>query len=163
VRPHGAWVKCTQSACAELRLHMLKCLLVATIALILSHECLPAGEIGVGPRIIDGTLVPISQFPTVGKVGRGTNPFICTGTLIPVGYGEMGTGMTGETKSFPPEGMIATGHTPIDFVTNTYIKWRFDKVKPPLQESDTGPGDSGGPQFLDMNGTLVLASVTSGG
>lgn len=231
---------------------MLKKLLFATM-LVFSNACFAADEPKVAPRIVDGTLVPAAQFPTVGKVGRASNPSICTGTLIAprfvitaahcvysdsmgaiafkqdegrfllggnlyntahiyvhpsyrglrtvslegvvdlaiyeldrdvpgvtpspmntlppavkevltlAGYGALGTGTGGATSNFPPDGMIGTGHTPIDFLTDTYIKWRFDKMKPPFQESDTATGDSGGPQFLTQNGTLVLASVTSGG
>jgi len=43
-----------------------------------------AGEL-VKPRIIDGTNVPASQFPTVGQVGDGLygiDSFYCSGTLI---------------------------------------------------------------------------------
>jgi secreted trypsin-like serine protease len=43
-----------------------------------------AGEV-VRPRIIDGTNVPASQFPTVGQVGDelyGSLSFYCSGTLI---------------------------------------------------------------------------------
>ncbi len=33
-------------------------------------------------RIIDGTLVPESQFPTVGRIGSNGEADSCTGTLI---------------------------------------------------------------------------------
>ncbi len=59
--------------------------------------------------------------------------------------------------------LVNFGHTPIDFVTATFIKWRFDNVPAPNQESDTAPGDSGGPQFITVGGVLQVASVTSGG
>src|ERR1043165_6760720 len=70
-----------QSACAPLRLPMLKRLFFLTIV-VFPHACFTADEIKVAPRIVDGTLVPVAQFPSVGKVGRASNPGVCTGTLI---------------------------------------------------------------------------------
>src|SRR5262249_22720043 len=70
---------------------------------------------------------------------------------------------SGVGNDVPPKDQIATGKTPIDIVTDTFIKWNFDNVPPPNQESNTAPGDSGGPQFITENDTLFLASVTSGG
>lgn len=212
-----------------------------------------AGEACTGPRIIDATLVPQEQFPTVGQIGSTSKADFCTGTLIaprfvliaahcvneqvpgslsfgqkdgvfvlnkktyhtshiyvhpsyagdnsqqkegaidlaifeldqdvkkvtptplyrktPVvgtvltmaGFGLLGTGSGGVGSDVPPKGQIATGKTPIDIVTNTFIKWNFNNVPPPNQESNTAPGDSGGPQFITENDTLFLASVTSGG
>ncbi|MEI6233820.1 MAG: trypsin-like serine protease [Planctomycetota bacterium] len=205
-----------------------------------------------GPRIIDGTLVPESQFPTVGRIGSTGNLDFCTGTLIAprfvllachcvnnqttgsfsfgqkqgvfvlqgktfmtshiyvhptytgddaqqregaidlaifeltsnaketptplyrkaptvgtlltlTGFGLLGTGTTGVSNDVPPRGKIATGTTPIDIVTNTFIEWNFENVAAPNQESNTAPGDSGGPQFITEDGIRYLASVTSGG
>ena len=89
------------------------------------------------------------QAPTVGQV------------LTLAGYGEQGTGATGGNNTFPAAGTINYGTTPIDIVTGTYIKWNFDKATP--VESNTAPGDSGGPAFLTVNGTLYVAGITNGG
>lgn len=200
-------------------------------------------------RIIDGTNVPDSQFPTVGEVGDSGSGYYCTGTLIAAdcvltaghcytnssgtlvvgqtagrfrlggtvyqstsivvhptyagfdgdtedqfdfivmklstsvmgvtpsplyrdapgvglpltiaGYGYEGTGATGHNFDTPASGTINFGITPIDIVTNTFIKWNFEDNTP--KESNTAPGDSGGPGFIEVDGVLVVAAATSGG
>ena len=91
------------------------------------------------------------QVPTVGT------------QLTLVGYGEQGTGAKGSDGSLPKSGTVNFGHTPIDIVTDTFIKWNFNNVPPPNQESNTAPGDSGGPQFITVDSVMYVASVTSGG
>jgi hypothetical protein len=91
------------------------------------------------------------QAPTVGT------------DLTLVGYGEQGTGANGADGTLPKSGTVNFGHTPIDVVTSTFIKWNFNNVPVPNQESNTAPGDSGGPQFISNGGMLFVASVTSGG
>ncbi|HLX62641.1 MAG TPA: trypsin-like serine protease [Planctomycetota bacterium] len=91
------------------------------------------------------------QVPTVGTL------------LTLAGYGEQGTGLTGANGTLPKDGTVNYGYTPIDQVTSTFIKWTFNNVPAPNQESNTAPGDSGGPQFITVGGTLEVASVTSGG
>ncbi len=224
-------------------------LLAIAFTIVIAH----AEEYHGKGRIIDGTLVPTTQFPTVGKIGSTDTGDICTGTLIaprfvltaahcvneqrpgsidfaqnagtfvlsrttyrtkhvyvhpsyagdqsqqkegaidlaiyelekPItkvmptplyrktpqvnllltlaGFGYLGTGFSGAVNRLPPQNKISVGHTPIDIVTNTFIKWNFDNVPSPNQESNTAPGDSGGPQFITEYGVMYLASVTSGG
>lgn len=227
--------------------------LFALLAICFAAPILLAEDVRVKPRIIDGTLVPQSQFPTVGTITTVAKTEFCTGTLIAprfvltaahcvnnqspgsisfkqkdglfilgsktyhtkhvfvhpsyagdnsqqvegaidlaiyeldtdvkkitpsplyrntpavgtiltlAGYGYLGTGLTGSNGNSPPKGMIATGKSPIDIVTNTFVEWNFDNVPAPNQESNTAPGDSGGPQFITENGIMYVASVTSGG
>lgn len=73
-----------------------------------------------------------------------------------VGFGGGGTGNTGSDGSF---GTKRVGTTAIDIVTPKQIKWNFDNNS----ESNTAPGDSGGPAFLLVNGIYHVAGVTSGG
>lgn len=82
--------------------------------------------------------------------------------LILAGFGREGSGYGGYNNIYPVSGSIDTGYSPIDYVTGTFLKWNFDNnVTNP--ESNTAPGDSGGPQFINLNNVLYLASVTSGG
>ena len=91
---------------------------------------------------------------TPTEIFRGTP---AVGQLLTlVGYGGGGTGSTGHSGDF---GTLREGTTPIDYVSWTIIAWDFENSS----ESNTAPGDSGGPAFLDVGGTLYLAGVTSGG
>ena len=93
---------------------------------------------GVEPMEINRTV------PQVGQV------------LTLVGFGEGGRGNTGGQGDF---GSKRVGTTPIDEVTDDHISWNFDNNS----ESNTAPGDSGGPAFLNVAGREVIAGVTSGG
>ena len=74
--------------------------------------------------------------------------------LTLVGLGQGGT--TGN-PSFD-FGTLRVGETPIDQITQNHIIWNFD-----AGESNTAPGDSGGPAFVTINGVQYIAGVTSGG
>ncbi len=76
--------------------------------------------------------------------------------LTLVGFGAGGTGNAGHDGSF---GTKRVGTTPIDQVSSKLIHWRFDNNN----ESNTAPGDSGGPAFVQMGGVYQVAGVTSGG
>jgi PKD repeat protein len=245
---------------AHTRSFKLRELLFAAVALSVVSLCVTARQVSsaesapprAGDRIINGTNVPGSQFPTVGEVGDSSDAtfYYCTGTLIspkhvltaghcmtdnrgaltvaqtaglfrlngvvyhsshisvhpawkggnngdaegefdaivieldtPVsgvtpsplyrqapsvgqlltiaGYGEEGTGSSGRNGKVPQNGTIDFGTTPIDIVTGTYIKWNFENKQP--LESNTAPGDSGGPAFITVNGVLTLEGITNGG
>ena len=76
--------------------------------------------------------------------------------LTLVGFGATGTPQAGHDGSF---GVKHVGETPIDEVTSTLVNWNYDDPS----EANTAPGDSGGAAFLEVDGKLVLAGVTSGG
>ena len=92
-------------------------------------------------------IAPIPIFRGTPQVGQ---------ILTLVGFGGGGTGTTGSNGDF---GIKRVGTTPIDEVSRTLISWNFDNNS----ESNTAPGDSGGPAFLTVNGVLYVAGVTSGG
>jgi hypothetical protein len=74
-------------------------------------------------------------------------------TLVGFGAGGDEDGHNGDY------GTKRVGHTPIDEVSVRLISWDFDDP----DESNTAPGDSGGPAFLDVAGELQIAGITSGG
>ncbi len=76
--------------------------------------------------------------------------------LTLVGFGGGGTGASGSQGDF---GTKRVGTTPIDAVTSKMIWWDFDNES----ESNTAPGDSGGPAFLNVSGSYYVAGITSGG
>jgi len=77
-------------------------------------------------------------------------------TLILVGYGAGGTGLSGHDYSF---GTKRVGRTPLEGISRRILRWRFDNNS----ESNTAPGDSGGPAFIERNGRYFIAGITSGG
>jgi secreted trypsin-like serine protease len=93
------------------------------------------------------SVTPSPIFRSVPTVGT---------SLTMVGFGGGGNGTTGTDGSF---GTKRVGTTPIDRISSTLIHWSFDNNS----ESNTAPGDSGGPAFIDVGGTLFVAGVTSGG
>lgn len=76
--------------------------------------------------------------------------------LTLVGYGYGGTGTSGSDGIY---GTKRVGTTPIDSVTPRLITWDFTSNS----ESNTAPGDSGGPAFVTVGGVQYVAGVTSGG
>lgn len=85
---------------------------------------------------------------------RGTPSVGETMTLVGFGGGRSATG--GSDGSF---GTKRVGTTPIDRVSRTIVGWNYDN----LSESNTAPGDSGGPSYLTVGGVNFVAGVTSGG
>ena len=75
--------------------------------------------------------------------------------LTIVGFGGGGTGETGHNGDY---GTKRVGETVIERVTATEIQWTFDPG-----ESNTAPGDSGGPGFITVDGQRLLAGITSYG
>lgn len=79
------------------------------------------------------------------------------GTMLTlVGFGEGGTSTGGYD---PNDTGKQVGQTELEVVTDEHISWNFDSH----DEANTAPGDSGGPAFINSNGQLLIAGVTSGG
>lgn len=72
-----------------------------------------------------------------------------------VGFGAAGDGTSGEDGTF---GTKLSGTTPIDGVGTTLIEWSFDDDT----ESNSAPGDAGGPALLDVGNQMLVTAVMSG-
>jgi hypothetical protein len=76
------------------------------------------------------------------------------------GWGRTGDGLDPELQR---DGLFRHGRNKVDSVTPR-IRFRFDEPDSenavPL-EAVSGPGDSGGPAFIDIDGTLFLAGISS--
>ena len=74
--------------------------------------------------------------------------------LTIVGFGAGGDGTNGEDGMF---GTKRSGTTPVDIVTPTLIQWSFDDDT----ESNIAPGDTGGPNFVQIGTELFVAGISS--
>lgn len=76
-----------------------------------------------------------------------------------VGGGESGTGLTGPRLN---DGIVRAALNRIDEVNNAWIIFTFDPPETALDlEGISGPGDSGGPAFIQKDGILYLAGVSA--
>ena len=82
------------------------------------------------------------------------NPPAINDLLTIVGFGAGGDGTTGEDMTF---GTKRSGTTPVDIVTPTLIQWSFDDDT----ESNIAPGDTGGPNFVQIGAELFVAGISS--
>lgn len=82
--------------------------------------------------------------------------------VVMVGWGDYGTGLAG------PEGndrRVRGATNRVDEVSNLWLKLRFDAPDDPRAtdlEGVSGPGDSGGPAYLEGSGPEILMGVGSG-
>lgn len=81
-------------------------------------------------------------------------------SITVVGAGDTGTGRTGPTGN---DGHTRGATDRIDEATEYWLKFRFDEGREATElEGISGPGDSGGPAFLEREGVRYLAGVGSG-
>lgn len=80
-----------------------------------------------------------------------------------IGRGYPGNGLTGEQKAkWDHKTRLATNR--IDTIAGEYLRFSFDKPgskKVTKYEGVSGPGDSGGPAFIDMGGKRYIAGISS--
>lgn len=84
-------------------------------------------------------------------------------TVIMVGWGDTGDGVRGITG---PDGRFRRATNVVDRAEADLLSWTFSE--PGVDGSDatplegiSGPGDSGGPAFIEADGALMLAGVSS--
>ncbi|MDX1577620.1 MAG: trypsin-like serine protease [Gemmatimonadota bacterium] len=87
-----------------------------------------------------------------------------TGALVHiVGRGDGGTGLSGPDGE---PGVLRAATNRIDFVTDAWIAFRFDDPREEgsaatALEGVSGPGDSGGPAYIERDGVRYVAGVSS--
>lgn len=82
--------------------------------------------------------------------------------LTLVGHGGQGTGLTGPTGEY--DGRVRGATNLVDLADGPYLRFRFDEPKSAGVtdlEGICGPGDSGGPAYIEKRGTLYVAGVGS--
>ena len=82
--------------------------------------------------------------------------------LTIVGYGDNGTGLTGPVAN---DHQVRAATNRIDEADLEWLKFLFDPPDSPNAtplEGVAGPGDSGGPGFIEIDGNRFLAGVASG-
>lgn len=97
------------------------------------------------------TVAPVPLYRGRDEAGR---------VLLIGGAGDFGTGKTGPKKN---DGRLRAATNRIDEASDNWLEFRFD---PPDEATDlegvSGPGDSGGPGFLEVDGVRYVAGVSSG-
>lgn len=81
--------------------------------------------------------------------------------IIIVGNGDHGTGLSGPVGN---DGRMRAATNRIDGATDDYLTWIFDAPdsdRTTRLEGISGPGDSGGPAFIQDGSTYYLAGVSS--
>lgn len=138
----------------------------------------PAGQIEVGGQSVEVAEVFVHpDFDTrsyrgdlallrlVGPV-RGQKPVAlydgrdeAGGRAVVIGRGHSGTGKTGANT---PDKTLRAAENRVEFVSDHWLRFVFDPPPGALElEGISGPGDSGGPAFLETEGGLMLAGVSS--
>ena len=121
---------------------------------IVNHPDYNANDFGAGHDLAILVLDRPVEGVTPMQLHTGTPQVGMNLTLV--GFGEGGT----STGGFDPNDTgKQVGETRLDEVTAEHINWNFDSHN----ESNTAPGDSGGPAFVRINGQYQIIGVTSGG
>ncbi len=125
------------------------------ITQIISHPSFDGFEHDIALINLDKKIVGVQPIPLY----RDTNELGKQITIM--GRGGSGTGQTGPHQ-YDSKFRIATNK--IDSVSSHWIKFRFDEPSNPNTtdlEGISGPGDSGGPAFIEIAGQKYLAGISS--
>ncbi len=82
--------------------------------------------------------------------------------LVLVGYGDVGTGISGPTAN---DRLVRGATNRVDVASDFWLKMVFDppeSSRTTRLEGVSGPGDSGGPAYVDGDGAEVVVGVSSG-
>jgi hypothetical protein len=81
-----------------------------------------------------------------------------------VGRGDTGTGVSGPERN---DGQVRAATNRVDEATELWLKFRFDDPRDDPEaatelEGISGPGDSGGPAYIELDGIQYVVGVSSG-
>ena len=80
-------------------------------------------------------------------------------TVVFVGRGRFGTGLTGPAQA---DGQFRAATNKVEKTQNQWLVFRFDDPSTATDlEGISGPNDSGGPAFIETDGGLYVAGVSS--
>jgi hypothetical protein len=85
-------------------------------------------------------------------------------TIVLIGNGDNGTGISGPIGN---DGQLRAATNRVDEISENWLKWDFidprvDSAHVTEMEGISGPGDSGGPAFIYINGKAYLAGISAG-
>ena len=93
---------------------------------------------------------PIQLYREQDEVGR---------IVTLVGTGDSGTGLTGPIRR---DGKLRGARNRVDRVNKAWLIFKFDKPETALDlEGISGPGDSGGPAFIEENGAFYVVGISA--
>ncbi|MDH4069340.1 MAG: trypsin-like serine protease [Ignavibacteria bacterium] len=84
-------------------------------------------------------------------------------SVLIIGNGDNGTGLSGPLGN---DGLLRAATNRVEDVSGFWLKWDFDDPRASTgnvmaMEGVSGPGDSGGPAFILVNGRASLAGISS--
>lgn len=141
------------------------------ILLASSGDSLEVEEVILHPRWIEGgrpediALIRLAQpVSSIRPVDLYTDRDEEGKEVIIAGNGDFGTGLTGPEGN---DGKMRAATNRVDEATETYLTWRFDDPREHPERATTlegisGPGDSSGPAFIQMEGEYLIAGISSG-
>ena len=125
------------------------------ISQIITHPSFEGFEHDIALIKLDRKIIGVEPIPLY----RDTNELGKQITIM--GRGGSGTGQTGPHQY---DSKFRTATNKIDSVSSYWIKFRFDEPSNPNStdlEGISGPGDSGGPAFIEINGKQYLSGISS--
>lgn len=113
----------------------------------------------------DIALIRLAQpVPGIRPVGLYTGRDEEGEEVIIAGNGDFGTGLTGPEGN---DGKMRAATNRVDEATENYLTWRFDDPREHPEratalEGISGPGDSSGPAFIQVEDQYLIAGISSG-
>ena len=99
--------------------------------------------------------MPVPPYPHRDEVER---------VVVVAGAGDFGTGRSGPVGN---DGKTRAATNRVDSASDAWLRWRFDDPgeatsRATPMEGISGPGDSGGPAYCEVNGVTYVVGLSSG-